>query len=301
MPRFLSVSLNPTYQRTISVQRLEKGEVNRARETRFDIAGKGVNTTRVLSQLGASVRHLTHLGPERELLLDLCGREELELVWVPCDSHIRTCITILDDESGSTTEIIEPTEPVDVTTVRKIRELFERELKTADWVILSGTKAPGYPTDLFAEFCHMTHKADVPTVVDFRGDELIASLNANLLLVKINLVEFVTTFLPGLAVSERDDSEAIREARDKLCQLSFDGSEYVITRGAREVLFARNGRVESLVPPRINPVNSIGSGDAFCAGVSFKLANGSSLEEAVREGARCGAVNAMLLKPGTLE
>ena len=220
MPRFLSVSLNPTYQRTISVQRLEKGEVNRARETRFDIAGKGVNTTRVLSQLGASVRHLTHLGPERELLLDLCGREELELVWVPSDSHIRTCITILDDESGSTTEIIEPTEPVDVTTVRKIRELFERELKTADWVILSGTKAPGYPSDLFAEFCHMTHKADVPTVVDFMGDELIASLNANLLLVKINLVEFVTTFLPGLAVSERDDSEAIREARDKLCQLS---------------------------------------------------------------------------------
>ncbi len=301
MPRFLSVSLNPTFQRTISVQRLEIDEVNRARETRFDIAGKGVNTTRVLSQLGASVRHLTHLGQGKDKLLNLCSGEGLILVWVPSKSHIRTCITILDNESGSTTEIIEPTEPVDKSTVEKVRELFKKELKSADWVILSGSKAPGYPADLFPEFCHMTQKADIPTVVDFRGDELVASLKENSILVKINLVEFVTTFLPGLSVSESDDSEVIDEARDKLCRLSSEGSDFVITRGSREILYARNGQIESLIPPRINPVNSIGSGDAFCAGVSFKLAYGATLEEAVREGARCGAVNATLLKPGTLE
>ena len=206
MPRFLSVCLNPTFQRTISISHLHRGEVSRARSAQLDIAGKGVNTTRVLSQLGAPVRHLTHLGQGKELLLDLCGREGLEIVWAPSNSPIRTCITLLDDETRSTTEIVEPTEPVDEGTVKTIRDLYSKELESADWVILSGTKAPGYPADLFAEFSGMAVRRGRTVAVDYRGPELLASLDAGISVVKINLVEFVTTFLPGMKVSEGDDS-----------------------------------------------------------------------------------------------
>lgn len=300
MPRFLSVGLNPTFQRTISLNRLDKGEVNRADRTRLDIAGKGVNTTRVLSQLGASVRHLTHLGPGKERLLKLCGQEGLELVWAETDSQIRTCITILEDESNSTTELIEPTEPVEESTVEEVRKIYAEELKIADCVILSGSKAPGYPTDLFAEFAVMARNLGITVVVDFRGDELLASMEAGLSVIKINLVEFVTTFLPGVPVSETDDTDAIEAAKAEMGRLSSEGCDYVITRGSRELIYARNGRVGTLNPPGIKPVNTIGSGDAFCAGLSYKLAEGASLEVAVREGARCGAVNASLLKPGSL-
>jgi 1-phosphofructokinase family hexose kinase len=301
MPRFLSVCLNPTFQRTVRISNLEIGEVTRAQSVQLDIAGKGVNTTRVLSQLGAPVRHLTHLGDGKELLLNLCGAEGLELIWAQSNSPIRTCITLLDDETRSTTEMVEPTEPLDKSTVQTIRNLYEEELNRADWVILSGSKAPGYPTDLFAEFCHMAQKRGLTVAVDYRGEELLASLDANISVVKINLVEFVTTFLPGMPVSEGDDSDVVEHAREKMRELSSGGCDYVITRGAREVLFSRNGSINSMIPPEIVPVNSVGSGDAFCAGLSFKLANGSSLEDAVAEGARCGAVNAGLLKPGTLK
>jgi fructose-1-phosphate kinase PfkB-like protein len=301
MPRFLSVCLNPTFQRTVSLTRLEQGEVNRARKIRFDIAGKGVNTTRVLSQLGASVRHLTHLGEGKKVLLDLCGREGLELIWAPSNSSIRTCITLLDNESRNVTEIVEPTEPVDQSTVEEIRKLYKKELGSAEWVILSGSKAPGYPTDLFAEFSYMAEKQDIPVAVDYRGEELLASVDAKISVVKINLVEFVTTFLPGMQVSEGDDAEVLEHAREKMCELSAGGCDYVVTRGAREVLYSRNGNIDSIAPAEIVPVNTVGSGDAFCAGLAFKLANGSSLKDAVIEGARCGAVNALLLNPGTLK
>jgi len=301
MPRFLSVCLNPTFQRTISLNRLDMGEVNRASDARLDIAGKGVNTTRVLSQLGAPVRHLTHLGPGKEILLDLCGRENLELIWAPTDSPIRTCITLLDDESRNTTEIVEPTEAVDESTVNTIRNLYEKELEIADWVILSGSKAPGYPPELFAEFCRMAVERGLKVIVDYRGEELLVSLKNKINMVKINLVEFVATFLPGTPVSEVDDSEAVDLACRKLQELSADGCDYVITRGGREVLYSRNGTIGFIQPPPVTALNSIGSGDAFCAGLSYKLANGASLEEAVQEGARCGAVNASLLKPGTIK
>jgi 1-phosphofructokinase/tagatose 6-phosphate kinase len=301
MPRFLSVCLNPTFQRTLSISHLHRGEVSRARTAQLDIAGKGVNTTRVLSQLGASVRHLTHLGQGKEVLLDLCGREGLEIVWAPSSSPIRTCITLLDDETRSTTEIVEPTESVDENTVRTIRDLYSKELEIADWVILSGTKAPGYPADLFAEFSDMAVRQGRTVAVDYRGPELLASLDAGISVVKINLVEFVTTFLPGMRVSEGNDSDVLQQAMEKMRELSKRGCDYVITRGGRDVLFSRNGSIGTLIPPSIVPVNSIGSGDAFCAGLCFRLSGGSSLEDAVAEGARCGAVNAALLKPGTLK
>lgn len=48
MPRFLVVCLNPTFQRTVTLDHLECGEVNRGTAARLDASGKGVNTARVL-------------------------------------------------------------------------------------------------------------------------------------------------------------------------------------------------------------------------------------------------------------
>lgn len=297
---FLSVNLNPTFQRSIRLKCLKRGEVNRATELRFDIAGKGINTARVLCQLGARVVHLTHLGNGRDLLLKICEKEGLNIVWADSESPIRTCITLLDDETGSTTEIIEPSQGVGESTVAEVRGLFMRELERADWVILSGSKAPGYPPELFAEFCISAEKKDAKIVVDYRGDELLASLETKIAVVKINLVEFVDTFLPNLSASENDDSNALDAVEEKIRGLSSNGPSYVITRGGQDVLYAANGFPGRIAPPPTRVLNTIGSGDAFCAGLTYALAKGFTLEESVREGARCGSLNAGLLKPGTL-
>jgi len=298
---FLSVNLNPTFQKTISLKSLKRGEVNRATGLRFDITGKGINTTRVLCQLGARVVHLTHLGHGRNLLLGMCEKEGLDIVWADSESPIRTCITLLDDETGSSTEIVEPTREVEESTVAEIRGLFSRELERADWIILSGSKAPGYPSELFAEFCFLAEKEGAKTVVDYRGNELLASLEARITVVKINLVEFVDTFLPKLPASEKADSDALDAVEEEICRLSSNGPSYVITRGGRDVLYASNGLLGRVTPPPIRVLNTIGSGDAFCAGLTYSLARGFTLEESVREGARCGSLNAGLLRPGTLK
>ena len=300
-PRFLAVCLNPTFQRTISLPRMDKGEVNRARLARLDASGKGINVSRVLRQLGAPVRHLTHLGPGKDEFLRLCSEDNLQISWVDSLSPIRTCITLLDESENSTTEVIEPTEPVDEGTVAAVIDVFKRELEKADWVVLSGSKAPGYPPNLFAEFCRSARDVGKPVVADYRGEELLASLPFEPVLVKINLVEFASTFLPNLTVSETDDSSALPAVKEKLAELSVRGSNFVLTRGARAILCAGNGTIEAVDPPHIVPVNTIGSGDSVAAGMAFALSNGAPLREAVIQGGRCGAQNAVVLKPGSLE
>ena len=300
MSRFLSVCLNPTFQRTIVLEKLQHGEVNRASKARLDASGKGVNVCRILQQLGAEAKQLTHLGPGKEEFLSLCRADNLKIIHIESDSPIRSCITLLDGDKKSTTEIIEPTQKVGNDTVKGIRRAFSEELKRTDYVILSGSKAPGYPDDLFAEFCREARNEGIPVLADYRGDELLKSLPFQPSLVKINLVEFAATFLPNLKVSEADDSSALDEVIKKLQDISLNGTDFVLTRGARDILMAENGRVETFSPPKIVPVNTIGSGDSVSAGIAFALSGGASLKDAVSEGARCGAENAKRLKPGSL-
>ncbi|MFA7567242.1 MAG: hypothetical protein WCY01_09475, partial [Alkalispirochaeta sp.] len=68
LPRgpFLVVTLNPTFQKTLVLERLRPGEVNRAEEQYFDVAGKALNVVRILGQLGETALHVTQAGgPER--------------------------------------------------------------------------------------------------------------------------------------------------------------------------------------------------------------------------------------------
>jgi len=300
MSRILSVCLNPTFQRTVRLPRLDVGEVNRSDEARVDACGKGVNVSRVLRQLGGDVRHLTHLGPGREEFLRLCDIDGIPVTWVESRSTIRTCITLLDTEVNSTTEVIEPTEPVEDSCGTALNAAFDDEVRQSDWVILSGSKAPGYPPNLFAEFCRIAREAGTRVVADYRGAELAASLVHRPALVKINLVEFAATFLPNLTVSEADDAAALPKVVEKLEQLSADGMDIVLTRGAREVYCARGGAISTVAPPEVTPVNTIGSGDAVAAGMTFALAGGADLVAAAAEGVRCGARNAEVFRPGSL-
>lgn len=300
MQGFLVINLNPTFQRTVVINHLQKGEVNRAEFNRFDIAGKGVNTTRVLHQLGARVSHLTHLGDGREILLDLCGREGLDILWEPASSAIRTCITLIDKVTGLTTEVVETTQPVDSDVVDLLRRRYKAELGACDWVILTGSRSPGYPADYFAEFTRIAMDHNLRLTADFRGPELIECLKIGLQLVKINLTEFVQTFLPELNASESDDNAVLDDVKEKLKEVSADGCDFVISRGGRDVIVAHRGYLKMVAVPQVKLKNTIGSGDAFTAGLCYALSKGKSLPAAAAEGAHCGSLNAGFLKPGSI-
>jgi tagatose 6-phosphate kinase len=48
-----------------------------------------------------------------------------------------------------------------------------------------------------------------------------------------------------------------------------------------------------IVPPKIEAVNAVGSGDAVTAGIAFELSRGAAMREAVITGMACGTANAL--------
>ncbi len=301
-PAFLSVCLNPTLQKTLRFPSISRDRVNRTAEHRLDASGKGVNVTRVLTQLGAQATHLTQLGGDfRELFLDLCARDDLPVRWVDSGSQIRFCYTAIDSSDRSVTELVEESNPVSPRTEGRLIDLFQRVLPDFGTLIISGTKAAGFSDQIVPELTRLAKRQGLRVILDVRGADLVGSLQYGPDIVKPNLHEFLTTYLPdfvGPAHDERSLKEKVSEKASGIC--AEYGSRVVLTRGAHSVWLYEGPSFAELAVEAAQPVNTTGSGDAFTAGLAAALAEGATLRDAALEGSRCGRLNALQLKPGTI-
>lgn len=303
-PSFLTVCLNPTLQKTFLLSELRPSEVNRARDHRLDVAGKGVNVSRVLRQAGQTEIHLTHAGGrDLELFRSLCRADLLDPVIVECDVEVRYAYTLLDSSSRSTTEIVEEAVPAPPGVEMEIRAAFEELLPHVDVVIISGSKAPGFTPALFPELTRAARAAKKLVVLDYRGEDLINSLPEQPDIIKPNLAEFVSSFLPELGtISEHaDDRRLIEAVKKRMLEIYREvGSIPVITRGKHSTLYVDEGEVHERAVPAVEVVNTIGSGDAFAAGLAISLHDGASLSVAVDRGHELAGANAARLRPGVI-
>jgi len=293
--------MNPTLQKTLVFTGLVRDMVNRTDEYQLDVSGKGVNVCRVLTQLGKPACHLTQLGGTlRPLFLELCERDGLRIEWVESSSPIRFCYTLIDKEQRTVTELVEESEKVGTHTEERLLEAFSNLISAYSVLIISGTKAKGFSDSLIPEMVRKARAHDCRIILDVRGQDLLKSLPFGPDVVKPNLYEFISTFAPEL-LSEKN-AHIVKKAVGKIWAELY--AKYpcalVLTRGAEPLWYAEKGELEEYAFKSVEPLNTTGSGDAFSAGLAAALEEGASLAEAVAEGARCGALNAVLLKPGVI-
>jgi 1-phosphofructokinase/tagatose 6-phosphate kinase len=303
---FLTVCLNPTLQKTLVFSKLITDEVNRTTEYRFDVAGKGLNANRVLTQLGEECVHLTHLGGDlRPLFLELCAIDKLKVEWVENRSSIRFCYTLINKENREVTELVENGELVGEGTEERLIGAFSTLINDRSMLIISGSKPAGFSGSLVSGMVRKAKDAGRKVVLDLRGGDLVQSLPWKPDVIKPNLAEFLSTFAPELAdmkINSRNDG-MIKKKTQGICEELYEkyGCMIVLTRGSSQVWYAEKGIIEEFSVEPVEPLNTAGSGDAFTAGLAAALESGASLQEAVDLGSWCGKRNALLIKPGTIE
>jgi 1-phosphofructokinase family hexose kinase len=303
VPGFATLCLNPTLQKTLICERLVVGGINRCLQRRVDASGKGVNAARVLAQLGQRVVHLTQAGgDERSRFLDLATADGVPIKWVESGSALRHCTTLVEASTGRVTELIEPAEAVHPSTAAMLRDAFDELLGRFTVLVVSGTRAPGFPDELVPQMVEQARSRGKHVVLDLKGEDLLRCLDAGPAVIKPNLAEFVTTFLgESMPEEETEDVALLARVQDSMVQVA---RRYrlgvVLTRGSRPALVTEGEGVRSLPPPRTQVVNTIGSGDAVAAGIAAVLGHGGDLSRAVMVGLECGSRNAARLAPGSI-
>jgi fructose-1-phosphate kinase PfkB-like protein len=235
---------------------------------------------------------------------------------------LRTCTSIIETSAAGgcrVTELIEPSPTVEEPC---IQEITQREglLPTAQALVIAGSMAPGFPADYQAKLAALARAAGVPVFLDLQGAPLRAAIAEQPALVKINLSEFVATFLsrpfPGWRTQRRAGAAGAcrrnpRSRRRRVAPIRDD-----LRPDARRQQHpdrAGRGRArrsgDALSPTEV--FNPIGSGDAFLAGMVARLVAAApasdrhftmaALADACVFATACAQSNARTARPGFLE
>jgi fructose-1-phosphate kinase PfkB-like protein len=295
----LTVCLNPTFQRTMLFWDFHYGEVNRAKDARIDASGKGANVVRVLTQMGVESALLTHIGGKgSKEMVRLYADDGLSVITVDSGSEMRTCTTILTPEA--TTELIEEPRPVGKGTEEKIRRAFYAAIRKADALIITGTRAPGYSKNLYADMVRTAKGLGKLVVLDLKDDDLLLCLEEHPDVIKPNLSEFAKTFWDK-NLPEASEVEALRtKAEDEMRRLyQRYHTSTILSRGSRDLWFW-DTEFKTLPVPAVRTINTIGCGDALTGAFTFYLLQKDTIKEALGKAVTIAGRNAENIRPGSI-
>ena len=138
----LILGLNPVWQKVLTFDDFEKGQVNRAGSLVSFASGKGINMVRALNQLKISSHIVQPIGgvSGNQFLDDASDFANLSTTSI--SAYTRICTTCLDGKGGAT-EIIEPSPSLFLAENEALLELISSQMAQVDSVIVAGTIPEG--------------------------------------------------------------------------------------------------------------------------------------------------------------
>jgi 1-phosphofructokinase len=270
----VTLTLNPSLDRAVEVERLARGEVNRATPAHLDPGGKGVNVSRALLAAGVTTRAVLPVGgPEGDQLVRLLTEEGVDVAAVPVAGATRSNITLAEPD-GTVTKINERGAFLAADELDAIADAALEASRGADWLAICGSTPPGAPDDLYARLCRRLVAAGVRVAVDTSGPALLAAVAAGPSVVKPNrdeLGEAVGTDLHSIG----DAVEAAQVLRSK------GAADVLVSLGADGAVLVSDDGVVSGHSQVAEPRSTVGAGDALLAGY---LAAGAAGADALAEG-----------------
>lgn len=288
----LCLTLNAAVDKTAVVSPFQLNAIHRPREVLALPGGKGCNVARALTTLGADTCVSGWIGGFTGKFIEAGLRDEgIETAFVHTETESRTCLSILDPENGTLTELYEAGAPVTPERQTALLGRFRALLPGCAAVALSGSLPAGVPPAFYAQLIELARAAGVPAYLDSSGPALAHGLAAQPYAVKPNRAEFVELTGSKAADSAQFAAAAAQLAAERgvLVLLSL-GADGAVAADGRVTLHAR--------PPQLDIVSAVGSGDCLLAGVIHGLTQGWPLAEALTCGVAAGTANALRLGAG---
>jgi 1-phosphofructokinase/tagatose 6-phosphate kinase len=297
----ITVTLNAAIDRTLVVPNFKLGRRHRAVEQTAMAGGKGVNVARALKALGQPVIATGVAGgPTGTRIIEHLTEEAILADFLRIGEESRTSTAVADPTSGEQTEINERGPKVTEAEL----ELFVDKLlylaKGAAVCVFAGSLPRGVDVSLYARLVAELRSLGVTSVLDSEGEPLRLGTRAGPSVVTPNELE-AEEIVGHEFADEHDRHRAVRE------MVELGAQEAILTRpdGCLGLVGDGNGGPASrLVQAKLDPlepVSSVGSGDAFLAGYVAARYSGRPPDDCLRFAAACGAESTQHLGAGVID
>jgi len=283
----LTLTVNPAIDRTITVDRLAFEDRAYILSSKDSPGGRGINASCVIHSFGGKTKAIVPAGGSSGArfteFMNGCG---FPVVVVPIRNKVRTNLTITD-KHGLTVKLNEPGPRLEKTEVAKIEKTVRAHLDNTRWLMLCGSLPPGVPANLYANLIHEAHKRGVKTLLDTDGDALLEGVEAK----------------PTVATPNQQEAERLLNtvlltrthylgAAERIRKMGPEAA--VLSLGARGAVGEFPDGTVEVIPPRVEAVSPIGSGDALAAAFLWAMEKKPDYAEALRWGVAAGTASARL-------
>ncbi len=290
----LTVTPNTALDLTLFLDHFAAGRVIRARSTVLSVAGKPIDASYVLGEMGVpNLATGFAAGVFGRKMVGILEEKRCrhDFVWVAGETRINPIV--IDDTSGAATTLTSDSLLVTQADQHALLNKVRSGLDYSTCMITGGSLPSGMSPHFYAELIRMARLARVPVIFDGSGENLRVGIQEKPTLIKPNQAE-LSDYI-GREI--RDVQDALEAAR---WLFQKTGVSVVVTLGAQGAAAVFPEGVFRLLPldvPEI--ISAAGAGDAMLAGLSIALSTGSSMLQGMILGA--AAASAVLLTPGTAD
>lgn len=279
----VTVTMNPAIDKTIEIDRLNRGNLNRIEKIEYDAGGKGINVSKTIHELGGESIATGFLGGNAgrviEEILDSRGIKH-DFVWVDGETRTNTKVC---EQDGTVTELNEKGPEV---TPEQLTNLLEKLDDLADdnvVFILAGSIPGNMEKDIYARIIERVHKKGAKVLLDADGELFRKGLEQKPDMIKPNQweIEELQGFSHGVS-----DKKLINVAE----KMQTEGIDtVVISLGKNGALFVCGSYVAKGMPLKVDVHSTVGAGDAMVAAMAYSFEKKMEPRETAR---LCMAVSA---------
>lgn len=287
----VAAALNPSVDRTVEVNELTPGGLNRAVSSRIDPGGKAINAARVLRSFDSEVTVVGFAGGKTgSLLHEYLSEEGIGDALIDLPGETRTNLKILDRKTGRMTEINESGPEIPKEDLHRFGAKFRDLCGKAMFAVLSGSLPPAVPADYYAWLIDEARQFGVRTILDADGEALREGIREIPYAVKPNLAE-----LRALTGRSLETMQSILDAGRELTAAGI--SVVIISMGADGAVVMNTRQAFHAMPWGISAASATGAGDSMVGALAEALLHGAELDDIARITVAAGTVTAS--KQGT--
>lgn len=277
--------MSPAVDLFCSTEQMQTDSKSRCRIAHREPGGGGINVARNLKRLGADVLAIFPAGGyQGQVLVQLLEQEQLPLKAIPVENETTQNIALTEEISDRHFHLVFPGAELSQPEWESCLECLRQLGTELDFLVLSGSLAPGIPPAFSAAVASAAKAAGIRVVLDASGEALKQASEAGVYLSKLNREDFA-----ALGYSGSDDYQQRLSAMNEMVREGY-AEVLVLTLGEDGALLAsREGTNIHVKPQPVNIVSHVGAGDSFVSVMTWQLWQGASLEKAFCYGVAAAA------------
>jgi len=290
MADICTITFNPCIDKSTSISALKPEKKLKCAAPVFEPGGGGINVARAIKKLGGEAIAIYPSGGYSGKFLNfLLEKEHIIVHQIETQRHTRENMIVLERATNQQYRFGMPGPQLFEDEWKQCLQAIEES--SSDYIVASGSLAPGVPKDIFARISKIAKKGNRKFIVDSSGEALRMAIAEGVYLIKPNLVE-----LSKLAGKEELFADEIEQAAKNVIR-KHNCEIVVVSLGASGAMLVSQKETFKISAPVVKTKSTVGAGDSMVAGIVFSISKGKKLSEALQYGVASGT--AATLSNGT--